>query len=135
MTKKKENTALNILMILFDHSSEQNPLKQKDLMRLIEEHYNYKTDRQTIRRGLDDLIKSDFPIVYKSVKKAGNQNYITDIWFEQNALLLHAGSRIEEPMEPPGKACLECAYFDDGSCSSFDKASICCPYVEAEEGD
>lgn len=128
---KKENTALNILMILFDHSSEQNPLKQKDLARLIEANYNYKPDRQTIRRGLDDLIHADFPIEYKAV----NQNYITDIWFDQDALLLRAGSRIDEPLEEPFEACLDCAYFDDGSCSSFDKKSICCPYIEGEEGD
>lgn len=28
-----------------------------------------------------------------------------------------------------GEICRNCAYNDEGSCSSFDPVSICCPYV------
>lgn len=126
---KKENTALNILMLLIDHSSEQYPLKQKDLAALLESRYHYKPDRQTIRRGLEDLILADFPIQFKG----SQQNYITDVWFDFDYLMLRAGTQIEEP--EPLAACQDCAYYDDGSCSCFDKESICCPYVEGEEGD
>ena len=132
MMTKKENTALNILMLLIDHSSKQTPLKQKDLAALLESRYNYKPDRQTIRRAIDDLIQSDFPIEYQE-QEGVKRNYITNIYFDYDALLLRAGARIEEP--EPLAACQDCAYFDDGSCSCFDKESICCPYVECEEGD
>ena len=132
---KKENTALNILMLLIDHSTKQNPLKQKDIAALLESRYNYKPDRQTIRRGIDELIQSDFPIEYHEPEDV-KRNYITNIWFNHDALLLRAGARIEELEEPePLAACLDCAYFDDGSCSCFEKESICCPYLEEEEGD
>lgn len=33
------------------------------------------------------------------------------------------------------EACSKCAYNDEGSCSCFDRASICCPYAEEEEID
>ena len=34
------------------------------------------------------------------------------------------------------EACLRCAYNDEGSCSCYEKKSICCPYADdAEEGD
>ena len=33
------------------------------------------------------------------------------------------------------EACEKCAYNDEGSCSCFDRASICCPYAETEEGE
>lgn len=125
---KKENTALNILMILIDHSTKQNPLKQKDLSALLETRYNYKPDRQTIRRAIDVLIHSDFPIEYKEDVK---RNYITNIWFNYDALLLRAEAKSEE--QEPQAACQDCAYYDEGSCSCFDKESICCPYVEGEE--
>lgn len=41
--------------------------------------------------------------------------------------------RTEEELTHFRKACLSCAYNDDGSCSCFDPKSICCPY--AEEGE
>ena len=31
------------------------------------------------------------------------------------------------------EACSKRAYNDEGSCSCFDRASICCPYAEEEE--
>lgn len=40
-----------------------------------------------------------------------------------------------EPISEPREACLSCAYNDEGSCSCFDRKSICCPYSEAEEGE
>lgn len=33
------------------------------------------------------------------------------------------------------EACEKCAYNDEGSCSCYDKKSICCPYAEEEDGD
>lgn len=42
---------------------------------------------------------------------------------------------IEREIEEELEACRNCAYNDCGSCSCYDKKSICCPYAEAEEGD
>lgn len=44
---------------------------------------------------------------------------------------------IEREIEEELEACRNCAYNDCGSCSCYEKKSICCPYAEdaEEEGD
>lgn len=43
---------------------------------------------------------------------------------------------IEREIEEELEACRNCAYNDCGSCSCFEKKSICCPYADdEEEGD
>lgn len=43
---------------------------------------------------------------------------------------------VEQELEEELKACRNCAYNDCGSCSCYDKKSICCPYADDdEEGD
>lgn len=42
---------------------------------------------------------------------------------------------IEREIEEELEACRNCAYNDCGSCSCYEKKSICCPYADDEEGD
>lgn len=43
---------------------------------------------------------------------------------------------VEREIEEELEACRDCAYNDCGSCSCYDKKSICCPYADdEEEGD
>lgn len=42
---------------------------------------------------------------------------------------------IEREIEKELEACRKCAYNDCGSCSCYEKKSICCPYADDEEGD
>ena len=43
---------------------------------------------------------------------------------------------IEKAIEEELEACRSCAYNDCGSCSCYEKKSICCPYADyEEEGD
>lgn len=43
---------------------------------------------------------------------------------------------IEREIEEELEACRKCAYNDCGSCSCYEKKSICCPYADdEEEGD
>ena len=43
---------------------------------------------------------------------------------------------IEREIEEELEACRSCAYNDCGSCSCYEKKSICCPYADdEEEGD
>ena len=46
------------------------------------------------------------------------------------------GLDIEKAIEEELEACRSCAYNDCGSCSCYNKKSICCPYADdEEEGD
>ena len=40
---------------------------------------------------------------------------------------------IEREIEEELEACRNCAYNDCGSCSCYEKKSICCPYADDEE--
>lgn len=42
---------------------------------------------------------------------------------------------IEKAIEKELEACQKCAYNDCGSCSCYEKKSICCPYADDEEED
>lgn len=57
-----------------------------------------------------------------------------DLWHDiENAIDLHY---IEREIEEELEACRKCAYNDCGSCSCYEKKSICCPYADdEEEGD
>lgn len=47
-----------------------------------------------------------------------------------------SNSDIEKAIEEELEACQNCAYNDCGSCSCYEKKSICCPYADdEEEGD
>lgn len=43
--------------------------------------------------------------------------------------------KVEQEIEKELEACRNCAYNDCGSCSCYDKKSICCPYADDEEGE
>lgn len=57
-----------------------------------------------------------------------------DFWLDiENAIDWHY---IEREIEEELEACRKCAYNDCGSCSCYEKKSICCPYADdEEEGD
>ena len=51
-------------------------------------------------------------------------------------LMEHQIEDVELDMERSQDPCKCCAYNDEGSCSCYDKKSICCPYADdEEEGD
>lgn len=57
-----------------------------------------------------------------------------DLWHDiENAI---DWPYIEREIEEELEACQKCAYNDCGSCSCYEKKSICCPYADdEEEGD
>lgn len=57
-----------------------------------------------------------------------------DLWLDiENAI---DWTYIEREIEEELEACRKCAYNDCGSCSCYEKKSICCPYADdEEEGD
>ena len=65
------------------------------------------------------------------------KNFISLVLCDDSGLynyrIMEGNKIIEELMER--EECIRCAYNDAGSCSCYEKASICCPYAEAEEGD
>ena len=76
------------------------------------ELYNYRIlEGNTVIEDAEDI---------KQLQAEGKMNFWLDIERE-----------IEEELE----ACRNCAYNDCGSCSCYEKKSICCPYADDEEGD
>lgn len=61
-----------------------------------------------------------------------NQIYLYDF---NDVLYIIPDKEEEREIEEELEACRSCAYNDCGSCSCYDKKSICCPYAEEEEGD
>lgn len=62
-----------------------------------------------------------------------NQIYLYDF---NDVLYIIPDKEEEREIEEELEACRNCAYNDCGSCSCYDKKSICCPYADdEEEGD
>lgn len=61
-----------------------------------------------------------------------NQIYLYDF---NDVLYIIQDKEEEREIEEELEACRNCAYNDCGSCSCYDKKSICCPYADDEEGD
>lgn len=79
----KYNSALTILAVLQKYSDEDNKLTQAEISRLVAERYGDKVDRETIRRGLDNIIAVGFPVKYTVIDRAADTNkWITDIWYD-----------------------------------------------------
>lgn len=85
----KYNTALTILAVLQKCSDSDNRLTQREISELIEQKYGDKIDRETIRRGIDDIIQVGFPVKYKSIIRKSNiegieiKDVITDLYYEK----------------------------------------------------
>lgn len=61
-----------------------------------------------------------------------NQIYLYDF---NDVLYIIPDKEEEREIEEELEACRSCAYNDCGSCSCYDKKSICCPYTDDEEGE
>lgn len=62
-----------------------------------------------------------------------NQIYLYDF---NDVLYIIPDKEEEREIEKELEACRSCAYNDCGSCSCYEKKSICCPYADdEEEGD
>lgn len=61
-----------------------------------------------------------------------NQIYLYDF---NDVLYIIPDKEEEREIEEELEACRSCAYNDCGSCSCYEKKSICCPYADDEEGD
>lgn len=59
-----------------------------------------------------------------------NQIYLYDF---NDVLYIIPDKEEEREIEEELEACRNCAYNDCGSCSCYDKKSICCPYADDEE--
>ena len=107
---------------------------------------NVMFDNSCIEEGdvsdLVDIISSLHNLLYEEVtgqrydyafhwaNKVGSN--VVDNIFDKDKSDIDIEKAIEEELE----ACQNCAYNDCGSCSCYDKKSICCPYAEdEEEGD
>ncbi len=60
---------LYILNILQKYSDADHTLSQQDIIKLMKSEYGMEVDRKTIKRNLDDLIDSDYPIEYTETKR------------------------------------------------------------------
>lgn len=107
---------------------------------------NVMFDNSCIEEGdvsdLVDIISSLHNLLYEEVtgqrynyafhwaNKVGSD--VVDNIFDKEQSDLDIEKAIEEELE----ACRNCAYNDCGSCSCYEKKSICCPYADdEEEGD
>lgn len=61
-----------------------------------------------------------------------NQIYLYDF---NDVLYIIPDKEEEREIEEELEACRKCAYNDCGSCSCYEKKSICCPYADDEEGE
>lgn len=61
-----------------------------------------------------------------------NQIYLYDF---NDVLYIIPDKEEEREIEEELEACRNCAYNDCGSCSCYNKKSICCPYADDEEGE
>ena len=62
-----------------------------------------------------------------------NQIYLYDF---NDVLYIIPDKEEEREIEEELEACRNCAYNDCGSCSCYEKKTICCPYADdEEEGD
>lgn len=65
-----------------------------------------------------------------------NCNYLFDFIDVVSITPDQQDKNIEREIEEELEACRNCAYNDCGSCSCYEKKSICCPYADdEEEGD
>lgn len=77
------NYGLLIYAILLKGSDKDHPLKQRDIKQRIKEEYGYNVDRQVIRRAVEDMQIYDLPIKCSLKQRAGNDFYMTDIYYDK----------------------------------------------------
>lgn len=77
------NYGLLIYSILMKRSAKENPLKQRDIKQLLKEYYGYNVDRQVIRRAIEDMQIYDLPVKCSLKQRAGNDFYMTDIYYDK----------------------------------------------------
>lgn len=77
------NNGLAMLAILMKHSDKDHTLKQRDIQQLLKEEYGFRVDRETIRRNISDMIELGLPVGYTNFNRAGSEDVITDIYFNE----------------------------------------------------
>ena len=77
------NYGLLIYSILLTSSDKEHPLKQRDIRQKIKEEYGYNVDREVVRRAIEDMQIYDLPIKCSLNKRAGNDFYMTDIYYDK----------------------------------------------------
>lgn len=77
------NYGLLIYSILMNRSDKEHPLKQKDIRQKIKEEYGYNVDREVVRRAIEDMQIYDLPIKCSLNNRAGNDFYMTDIYYDK----------------------------------------------------
>ena len=80
------NYGLLIYSILMKSSDKEHPLKQKDIRYKIKEEYGYNVDREVVRRAIEDMQIYDLPISCRLQNRAGNDFYMTDIYFDKELI-------------------------------------------------
>ena len=77
------NYGLLIYSILLNNSDKEHPLKQRDIRQKIKEEYGYNVDREVVRRAIEDMQIYDLPIKCSLNQRAGNDFYMTDIYYDK----------------------------------------------------
>lgn len=77
------NNGLAMLAILMKHSDKDHTLKQSDIQRILKEEYGFSVNRETIRNNISDMIDLGLPVGYTSFKRAGSEDVITHIYFNE----------------------------------------------------
>lgn len=93
MEEKQSYNMVNIMIlnVLKNYSDENHRLSQQRLQELLEQEYNVKVDRKTVRRNLSKLIENGFPIKYRGIdndnetitrkSKSGEDEIILTDWY------------------------------------------------------
>jgi predicted DNA-binding transcriptional regulator YafY len=80
----KKMLTLNLLDILRTYTDSEHRLAQKEIAQILEQDYQMKVDRKTIRRNLMDLVDCGYDIEYSEVErtnKEGEPDTMTSDWF------------------------------------------------------
>lgn len=80
------NYGLLIYSILLKSSDKEHPLKQRDIRQKIKEEYGYNVDREVVRRAIEDMQIYDLPIKCLLKQRAGNDFYMTDIYYDKELM-------------------------------------------------
>ena len=72
MTPTKKMLPMLILDILRKYTDEEHTLDQKDILDKLRDEYDLQVDRKSVRRNIEELINTGYPIEYDEIQREGN---------------------------------------------------------------
>jgi hypothetical protein len=70
--KGKKTALLCIIRILKEHSDEEHPLSQQQIIDYLEEEYGLSINRKSVRRNLERIREAGFPVTSREVDRENN---------------------------------------------------------------